>query len=112
MARKSCTLDHAYGSYAFIDQALRDHAKFRHMIKTSKKGLYRGHYSVMEDGHYRVYTIVEDGHILLLDIKGDKVMHIDRTFYDEGGPMKNVKPILRMQQLIWKNYNKRGRKEN
>lgn len=90
-----------YDSYKQIEWAIQNHAMFIHHIGRNKN---RRHYSAIENGHYRVYTQVNDGKILLLDIKGDKLLHVDKTFYDETGRVDKMTPILRLQKIIWKYY--------
>lgn len=90
-----------YDSYEQIEWAIKNHAMFIHQINRNKD---RKHYSALEHGHYRVYTQVEGGNIMLLDVVGDRVIHVDKTFYDESGRIDRTTPILRLQHIIRKYY--------
>jgi hypothetical protein len=95
-------MQYRYDSYKQIDWAIKNHARFMHQVSHDKN---RGTYSDIEDGHYRVYANVEGGKIMLLDIIGDKVLHIDKTYYQTPGDrLTGNNYIFKVQKIIQKYY--------
>lgn len=91
----------ASDSYAKTERCIINHEKFNHRTKNPSFG----HYSVLEDGHYKVFTKVVGGKILLLDMIGDRVVHVDKTYYPSGsGLTEGDNPIRTIQKIIAKYY--------